>query len=169
MTGGFCWILLFLFVPETFWDRTPRPKSRNTSKSVSKLTSKNSSKDTSKSGSKLSLFRTRKPSHPPPAPPTDLEKNIDNPEDEESQKITSAPLGAYPSEPIPAYRPTRSAHVAFAPEDTKVNEADAEVQNLGNDLPNAGEASNQVPLVQNPPNIGFLGITSSPHFHRNPY
>ncbi|KAI9875063.1 MAG: hypothetical protein M1830_008973 [Pleopsidium flavum] len=25
---GFCFILLFLFVPETFWDRTPRPKSR---------------------------------------------------------------------------------------------------------------------------------------------
>ncbi len=25
---GFCWILLFLFVPETFWDRTPRPKHR---------------------------------------------------------------------------------------------------------------------------------------------
>ena len=23
---GFCWVLLFLFVPETFWDRTPRPK-----------------------------------------------------------------------------------------------------------------------------------------------
>ena len=26
--GGFCLVLLFLFVPETFWDRTPRPKSR---------------------------------------------------------------------------------------------------------------------------------------------
>jgi len=25
---GFGWCLLFLFVPETFWDRTPRPKSR---------------------------------------------------------------------------------------------------------------------------------------------
>lgn len=25
---GFCFLLLFLFVPETFWDRTPRPKSR---------------------------------------------------------------------------------------------------------------------------------------------
>ncbi|RDW76997.1 MFS general substrate transporter-48 [Coleophoma cylindrospora] len=28
MVVGFCWILLFLFVPETFWDRTPRPKDR---------------------------------------------------------------------------------------------------------------------------------------------
>jgi hypothetical protein len=28
LIAGFCLILLFLFVPETFWDRTPRPKSR---------------------------------------------------------------------------------------------------------------------------------------------
>ena len=26
MFAGFCLVLLFLFVPETFWDRTPRPK-----------------------------------------------------------------------------------------------------------------------------------------------
>ncbi|KIW48829.1 uncharacterized protein PV06_01391 [Exophiala oligosperma] len=28
MVVGFCFCLLFFFVPETFWDRTPRPKSR---------------------------------------------------------------------------------------------------------------------------------------------
>ncbi len=28
MGVGACWFLLFFFVPETFWDRTPRPKSR---------------------------------------------------------------------------------------------------------------------------------------------
>lgn len=28
MIGGFCLMLLFLFVPETFWDRAPRPKIR---------------------------------------------------------------------------------------------------------------------------------------------
>jgi Major Facilitator Superfamily len=28
LTASFCGVLLFLFVPETFWDRTPRPKSR---------------------------------------------------------------------------------------------------------------------------------------------
>ena len=28
MIVGACWFLLFFFVPETFWDRTPRPKSR---------------------------------------------------------------------------------------------------------------------------------------------
>ncbi|KAH8802727.1 putative MFS transporter [Xylogone sp. PMI_703] len=29
---GFCFVLLFLFVPETFWDRTPRPRDRSRSK-----------------------------------------------------------------------------------------------------------------------------------------
>ncbi|RFU34858.1 hypothetical protein B7463_g1486, partial [Scytalidium lignicola] len=29
---GFCWFLLFLFVPETTWDRTPRPRDRSRSK-----------------------------------------------------------------------------------------------------------------------------------------
>ena len=28
MVAGFCWFLLFFLVPETFWDRTPRPKKR---------------------------------------------------------------------------------------------------------------------------------------------
>lgn len=32
MVVGFCGCLLFLFVPESFWDRTPIPKSRKTSK-----------------------------------------------------------------------------------------------------------------------------------------
>lgn len=27
---GFCFVLMFLFVPETFWDRTPRPRTRRT-------------------------------------------------------------------------------------------------------------------------------------------
>lgn len=29
MVVGFCFVLMFLFVPETFWDRTPRPHSKN--------------------------------------------------------------------------------------------------------------------------------------------
>lgn len=32
MIVGACWFLLFFFVPETFWDRTPRPKSRTGSR-----------------------------------------------------------------------------------------------------------------------------------------
>ena len=33
--AGFCWALLFIFVPETFWDRTPRPKSHGPSRNRS--------------------------------------------------------------------------------------------------------------------------------------
>ena len=29
MVVGFCFVLMFLFVPETFWDRTPRPHSKS--------------------------------------------------------------------------------------------------------------------------------------------
>ena len=29
MVVGFCFLLMFLFVPETFWDRTPRPHSKS--------------------------------------------------------------------------------------------------------------------------------------------
>jgi hypothetical protein len=33
---GFCGVLLFLFVPETFWDRTPVPRSRKPSRNHSR-------------------------------------------------------------------------------------------------------------------------------------
>lgn len=98
MVGGFCLALLFLFVPETFWDRAPRPRSRNTSRSTSKFTSQN----TSKSGSKLSLFGRKRPSHAQMASETDVEKNST------------------------MHRPARSAHVAFAPADAVVNVIDTE-------------------------------------------
>ena len=32
MVVGFCFVLVFLFVPETFWDRTPRPKGHSKSR-----------------------------------------------------------------------------------------------------------------------------------------
>lgn len=34
---GSCFFLLFFFVPETFWDRTPRPRDRSRSRKTSKL------------------------------------------------------------------------------------------------------------------------------------
>ncbi|KAL1896112.1 hypothetical protein Sste5346_004852 [Sporothrix stenoceras] len=34
---GSCFFLLFVFVPETFWDRTPRPKDRSRSRKTSRL------------------------------------------------------------------------------------------------------------------------------------
>lgn len=37
MVVGFCGMLLFLFVPESFWDRTPVPKNRKVSKAASRF------------------------------------------------------------------------------------------------------------------------------------
>ena len=39
MVVGLCFVLLFLFVPETFWDRTPRPKQRSTGHGASRTMS----------------------------------------------------------------------------------------------------------------------------------
>ncbi len=37
MVVGFCFLLMFLFVPETFWDRTPRPHSKSLRTSLASL------------------------------------------------------------------------------------------------------------------------------------
>ena len=37
MVVGFCFILMFSFVPETFWDRTPRPHSKSKRAGLSNL------------------------------------------------------------------------------------------------------------------------------------
>lgn len=53
MIVGACWFLLFFFVPETFWDRTPRPKSRTSSRmpSIANMYHR-------KSGSKIHLHKS---------------------------------------------------------------------------------------------------------------
>jgi len=111
MIGGFCWILLFLFVPETFWDRTPCPKSRGSSTN----------------GSKLSLFRQRIAStvshymHPKPKSPRQVDGSGDTP-------LAKSPTTHPAMEPSQAHR-QGSLHVGFAPdghdsnEETDVNRA----------------------------------------------
>lgn len=37
MVVGFCFVFMFLFVPETFWDRTPRPHSKSRRTSLANL------------------------------------------------------------------------------------------------------------------------------------
>lgn len=102
MIVGFCWILLFLFVPETFWDRTPRPKSRGSNK-------KNSG---------ISLFGYRKVSH---APKHDLASQADGSTDgSEFRRITALDSKTSVQSIRPSLlqqRPTRSLHVGFVPDE----------------------------------------------------
>lgn len=70
MVGGFCLVLLFLFVPETFWDRTPRPKHRD---------------PTSKKRSMMSLFSHK-------SQRSDLANHMDgNADDAGKQSASSRP------------------------------------------------------------------------------
>ena len=107
MIGGFCWCLLFLFVPETFWDRTPRPKSQTRSRSASRM----------------SIFRHGKDSHAPvskhgTAKPTDGTSDVvdANPASPTRPSIARSPSSFH--------RPTHGLHVGFAHDESQPNDAE---------------------------------------------
>jgi hypothetical protein len=106
MVVGFCWFLLFLFVPETFWDRTPRPKARPPSRNASRL----------------SIFRNRKESHTPHPFPTASGANQADAEENTDQSDLTSP--ARPSDirsPSSFHRPTHGLHVGFAQDESQSN------------------------------------------------
>merc|ERR1712000_406520 len=88
MVVGFCGVLLFFFVPETFWDRSPVPKSR--------------SRKPSNATSRFSLFSgMRSPKHTrAPATATQLEKQgdgvIDDPNYEKADPLTNPQASTRP-------------------------------------------------------------------------
>ena len=115
MVGGFCWVLLFLFVPETFWDRTPRPKSRHPTNNHSRL----------------SVFRERLMSHVshvshhghplPKSPPAhQVDGSVEAPM-EETPTTDSAAESAL-RRPSQVHRAARSLHVGFAGENSGMND-----------------------------------------------
>ncbi|KAJ8058678.1 hypothetical protein OCU04_012852 [Sclerotinia nivalis] len=113
MIAGLCWILLFFFVPETFWDRTPRPK-RSRSRSRSRKNSNMSQIIHTLGGFRRSSSRVDIAHQP----------QLDGTEGEQ-QPIRSPQIQLRPAEP------TRSMHVGFVPDDmnsdstsTKVDEED---------------------------------------------
>lgn len=121
IVGG-CWALLFFFVPETFWDRTPRPRTRmrrphkrpHVHRTVSDLVSHG-------------FHRGRKPHVQPPERtdgPTASQENLANP---------------------PPHRKPKNTHVGFAddPEDEKHHFGDF------GELGELGEGSN-MPRIQSP-------------------
>jgi hypothetical protein len=91
MVGGFCGVLLFFFNPESFWDRTPCPKSRKGSKNYSKV----------------SLFSRR--SHAAPA-------QVDGIGEDGSPRkpsIKNSSAVTLPDQPASAHIPIHELHVKF--------------------------------------------------------
>ena len=105
MVVGFCFCLLFLFVPETFWDRTPRPRKQHHNRNPSPARHR---------PFRLPLFgyfHRQKTSTPG-------ESIID----------THDPTGAIPS-PIGSFAQRhahKNAHVGFAPESTSGEREDTQ-------------------------------------------
>jgi len=93
MVVGFCGCLLFLFVPESFWDRSPVPKNRTASKKASKR-------------SLFSLSRYNSPN-----------RNLQN--ESEGEKVNSPADVSFPKRPTPALQRhnTRGLHVGFVAEE----------------------------------------------------
>ncbi|TAQ87152.1 hypothetical protein B7494_g4530 [Chlorociboria aeruginascens] len=107
IVAGFCWVLLFLFVPETFWDRTPRPKNRDPSRRTSRIKSV------------VSYFRLKTVSQNPHK--SDLEKHVNGRVDDSDTQKSSTTQVNFPRKPSLAHGGThnRSLHVGFASNDHK--------------------------------------------------
>jgi hypothetical protein len=127
---GFCAILLLLFVPETFWDRTPRPKTRNASKNTSKF----------------SLFSHGKSSDARPKTP--LTNQVDGSMNEANlDRITSGTTaGCHLRKPSPVRRLTRDLHVGFATDsrDAQKDEESKDVEKEGSDYLDAGHDNSHI-------------------------
>ncbi|TVY80388.1 putative MFS-type transporter [Lachnellula suecica] len=101
MIVGFLGVLLFFFLPESFWDRTPRPKSRKSSKNVSKL----------------SILSHRHRSQASPIK-EEAPRQVDGTEDEVPRKPSIKNSSALALSPTPA-QSTRNLHVEFVGDDEK--------------------------------------------------
>ncbi|TGO46800.1 hypothetical protein BOTNAR_0564g00010 [Botryotinia narcissicola] len=118
MIGGFCWILLFFFVPETFWYRTPRAK-RPRSRSHSRKGSNISQIIHTFGGLRHSSSRVH----------VAAAHQLDGIEADQQQQAARSPQ----TRQMRTAEPTRSMHVGFVPDDmhsdstsTKIDEEDKE-------------------------------------------
>jgi hypothetical protein len=114
MVVGFCWVLLFLFVPETFWDRTPRPKRR---------TSHDGSRDRLHSIFSHHGRRSSTSHHDEPAHTADASKTV----------VSPGADGNEPTDPITRVttkrRASKALHVGFAELPDEPKESDAAASN----------------------------------------
>ncbi|TVY40433.1 putative MFS-type transporter [Lachnellula occidentalis] len=103
MVVGFVGVLLFFFLPESFWDRTPRPKSRKPSRNVSR------------NASRVSLFSSKKNFHA--VPNMKESSQVDGTTDDGRTgklAIKNLPTLELPQRPSSAQTSARNHHVGFA-------------------------------------------------------
>jgi len=96
MVVGLLGVLLFFFLPESFWDRTPRPRSRKSSKNHSRVSVI--------LGSSRNHSQTRLKGSP---------QQVDGVEDEPKRK-PSTKKPSPPTQPSATHQPPRNLHVGFA-------------------------------------------------------
>jgi hypothetical protein len=130
---GFCGTLLFFFVPETFWDRSPVPRDRTKPK-------------------RPRMF-SRKPSHAPPTPAVHEKKEnpvllpAGDPEKVEAQAHAHEEADIAPA--TPNHSRQKHAHVGFAPEVEAEAEKKAETAPVAPQADSAGD-SLAVPTQSHP-------------------
>lgn len=119
MVVGFCLALLFLFVPESFWDRNPVPKNRKTSR--------------------FSLFGSRQNSHKveakkPEKEPNQMDGTKDDDGDQEKSDIPAI-NSTLPQRPSIIHRTslTQKLHVGFVPSVKQDNFDESKDSNLSED------------------------------------
>lgn len=106
MIVGFCWVLLFFFVPETFWDRTPRPKLRTPSHEKLRHSHEKLHSNVF-GGRKLSLSQPHNNVEAGDASITGSALHKSNISEPVNDTLSKSPTGR---------RPSRALHVGFAPE-----------------------------------------------------
>lgn len=129
MVVGFCFCLLFLFVPETFWDRTPRPRKQHHNRSPSPARHRPFRLPS------FGRFHRHKTSTPG-------ESTID----------THDPTGAIPSPigSIAQRRAHKNAHVGFAPESTSGKREDTQGSSRSRDGGSEEPSLNAISACKSP-------------------
>jgi hypothetical protein len=144
-------VLLFLFVPETFWDHTPRPRTRHSTTNNSCLSFR---QRLASHVAQLSHYMHPRSSCIPPA------HRID--------RSGEAPIGKTPTSysaldprlrrPSQAHHPTGSLHVGFADEDHDRNEkVDSHDGHEGHFAPSNGHLNPLATFRMSPPESCLSG------------
>ena len=145
MVVGFCFCLLFLFVPETFWDRAPRPRKQHHNKSPSPVRHR---------PFRLPLFGHFH--HQQTFTPGDGTIDTHDP-----TAVIPSPIGS-----IAQRRTHKNAHVGFAPESTSNEKEDTQGSSPSTELA-AAHISQSRDGSSEEPNLNAISARKSPNPHHS--